>query len=120
VIGWSGTPSASASDFQAVASNVLNQKNGLCFWGYARAAVPYQGGHLCVKSPLVRTPLQNTGGNAPPDDCSGTLAFSFTTSYLASRGVAAGDRLFCQFWHRDPASAQPSGLTRGLSFLIAP
>ena len=120
VIGSSGTPSLTTNDFHVTATNVLNQKNGLLFWGYARASNPYQGGYLCVKAPLTRTPLQNTGGNAPPDDCSGNLDFHFSASYLASRNVLAGERLFSQYWHRDPASPQPSGLTRGLSFLVEP
>jgi hypothetical protein len=118
-IGSIGQPSKSAGAFVVTASNVLNQRNGLLFWGTAQSSAPFQGGFKCVASPTVRTPLTSSGGSAlPANDCSGQYAFTFTTAYMNSYGIAAGDTIDCQFWSRDPASVATSGLTNALEFTV--
>ena len=122
-IGYSGSSTLSgADDFMVTSTMVLNEKNGIMFYGFAPNAVPFKGGTLCVQQPLKRTPLQNSGGNAGPDDCSGNLSFHFSQAYMTSNGLGAGTMVYAQFWHRDPASAPPGkvGLTDGLSFEIRP
>jgi hypothetical protein len=78
-IASSGVPSASsASAFDITAANVLNNKNGLYFYGTSGAlAAPFQGGFLCVQAPIQRTVVQPSGGNPPPSDCSGSYTFDF-------------------------------------------
>jgi hypothetical protein len=62
------------------ASNVLNNKNGLLFYGSnGRNALPFQGGTLCVKTPVRRTPAVNSGGNPPPNDCTGNFSLDMNS-----------------------------------------
>jgi hypothetical protein len=115
-ISYTGTPSLSGGNFHVTASNVLNNKSGLLFWGYAASNTPFQGGTKCVANPVRRTPIQNSGGNPPPDDCSGTYSFNFSAGYMTSKGISQGDRIYTQFWTRDSAAPFSTGLTDALYF----
>jgi len=117
----SGLPSATDPNrFEIGASGVINNKNGLLFYGYAPAALPFQGGWLCAAPPLRRTGVQGSGGNPPPDDCSGTYLFDMRAHIQG--GVDAqlvpGAGVFAQWWYRDPASASTTGLTDAVSFTL--
>lgn len=108
-------PSKSAGNFAVRATNVLNQKNGLLFWGFGPLSSPFQGGTLCVASPTVRTPIVSSNGALPPaNNCSGLYSFTFTTAYMNSLGLDAGDTIYCQWWSRDPASSFAIGLTNAV------
>ncbi len=120
-IAWSGTPTLSgADDFHVLASNVLNQRNGLLFVGFAPTASPFYGGTLCVQPPVVRAGVQSAGGNVGTDDCSGQYDAFLSHAWFAAKGLAVGDSAFCQYWTRDPLSPQPVGLTNALSFDVRP
>ena len=123
-VTFAGTPSASStSSFLAGAANVINQKNGILFYGTSgEAAFPFQGGTLCIQPKLTRTPPQNSGGNPLPDDCSGTYAFDFNPWIQggADPGLQAGVGVFAQYWSRDPADPFGSGLSDALRFVIQP
>jgi hypothetical protein len=122
-IGWSGSPTlGGADDFHLTASNVINNKFGLMFWNDAQAAVPFMNGLRCVANPVIRTPNQSSGGNAPPDDCSGSYDFHFSHAYMASKGLQVGDAVYAQYWFRDPAQPDGTGvgLTDAAAFLICP
>ena len=115
-----GEPSLSANTFRVRASQVINNKSGLLFWGSTPSAQPFQGASKCVGSPVVRTPLQSSGGNPPPDDCSGAFVFHVSGAYMASHGLQAGAQVYCQYWSRDPLAFAGSSLTGGLAFLVGP
>jgi hypothetical protein len=121
-MSWSGIASVSGPAFLVRAINVLNQKNGLLFYGSKPVAVPFQGGVKCVKSPTIRTAVQSSGGSASGNDCSGTLAVDFN-AWIQS-GVdpqlVVGEEVFCQYWSRDPASASTTSLSDALVFLVNP
>ncbi len=122
-IAFSGTPSASAAAaFTISASQVLNQKTALLFYGSASSNVPFKGGTLCVQSPLRRTPAQNSGGNGIGNDCSGAPSIDFNARIQAGVDplLTAGASVFAQFYYRDPASSFTVGLSNAVGFQICP
>jgi hypothetical protein len=131
-ISSSGAPSAAATQgFVIAAASVRNNKSGLLFYGASgRASVPFQGGTLCVKTPLKRTPAVNSGGSLPPAaDCSGVLALdmaAFAHGALGGTPLAAlqqpGAVIDCQWWSRDPGFAPPlnTSLSDALEFVVEP
>jgi len=117
-----GTPTVSgADDFVVRASNVLNLKAGLFFWGLAPKASPFGGGTMCVQGPLRRSAQLDSGGSTG-QNCSGNYAFGFSHAYMAAQGLTPGTAVFGQFWSRDPLHPDNStiGLTGGLSFVVRP
>jgi len=120
-----GSPDFNAgSGFLVTLSNTLNQKSGLLFYGLlGPASSPFQGGTMCVQSPVLRTLAQNSGGNATPaNDCSGSYSYDFNV-HIAS-GVdplLTVGRLVCaQYWSRDPAATFTTNLSNALRFYIYP
>jgi hypothetical protein len=124
-IGWSGLPSAgSPQPFLVTAGQVINQKTGILIYGLARASTPFQGGTLCVGQPFQRTAAQGSGGNAGPDDCSGSFAYDMNARIQSGVDpqLAVGATVDAQYWYRDPAD--PAGFATGLSdaleFVVGP
>jgi len=123
--GWSGAPSAtSPTAFDLTATNVLNNRPGLLFYGYGTlAGVPFQGGTLCVQPPLRRTAVQTSGGSPPPAvDCSGQYGFDFNALIQGGTDpfLVPGQEGAAQFWSRDPAhpDGTGAGVTDGVRFLV--
>jgi hypothetical protein len=131
-IGSSGAPSASAgSGFTVNCANVRNNKSGLLFYGVTgQAAIAFQGGTLCVKSPVKRTPATTSGGTpAPANDCSGIYAIDMNAFAVGSLGgsplpalTVAGTVVDCQWWGRDPGFPAPNNttLSNGLEYTVCP
>jgi hypothetical protein len=129
-IGSTGTPSTSAqSGFVVQGSNVRNQKSGLLFYGVnGQASLPFQGGTLCVKSPIKRTPAVSSGGTPlPTNDCTGVFSIdmnSFAQGLLGGSPSPAllvpGTVVDCQWWGRDPGFPAPNNttLTNGLEYTL--
>lgn len=120
-----GNPSFAGGPGSCVirATNVLNNQNGIFFYGTTPAAIPFQGGTLCVAGGLVRTPIQSAGGNPPPADCSGTYAYDLGARIAsgADPRLVRGATIVGQFWSRDPSSpSYPSGLTNAVRLTIGP
>jgi Tol biopolymer transport system component len=119
----SGRASASgANQLRITAHRVLNLKSGLFFWGLAPQAAPFGGGVRCVAYPVVRTAIQQSGGNTTANDCTGAFQFDFTPSYIAAAGLSVGVHVYGQWWYRDPFLPLPNnvGLSDGLEFVIEP
>lgn len=129
-ISASGVSSASAtSGFVVSASNVLNHRAGILLYGVnGPAATPYLGGVICARAPLRRTPVQNSGGAAPPaNDCSGALSLDMNAfaQGLASGAPApelsvAGVEVVGQYWSRDGASNFNASLSDGWIYGVGP
>ncbi len=117
-VSWLNQPDKSAGTFTVTCANVLNQQNGLIIWGHSQIAVAFQGGTLCVGSPLVRGPLIGSGGAGSGSSCTGAYNHVFTTAYMNAMGINAGDTLYAQFWMRDPPIASTTGLSNALKFTV--
>jgi hypothetical protein len=119
-MGASGSPSDSIGDFALLASNIINQKTGIMIYGSAQAAIPFQGGYLCIQPPLRRTPPQSSGGSASGNDCTGAYSFAFTPAVAAAAAIVPGDTFCAQYWYRDSASPSTTGLTNGIEVTWLP
>jgi len=128
-LAYSGTPSATAPNgFVVSSSNVLNQKSGQLIYSLnGRNNAPFQGGILCVRSPVRRTVIVNSGGSASGNNCSGTFSLDFNTFARGSMAAVpapelsvAGTVVDVQWWGRDPGFAQPNNtsLSAGLEFVM--
>lgn len=121
-ISSTGSASSTAgTPFNINAQLILNNKNGLLFFGVTgRTSFPFQGGTLCVLPPIRRTGAQASGGSSSGSDCSG--AFSTDFNAVVQSGVfpdlTAGVLIDAQYWYRDPASPSATGLTNAIEFGI--
>ena len=120
-ISATGTPSASAgSGFVIAATQVLPNAKGLFFYSSAGpAAIPFQGGFLCLLSPVKRTPGQTATGSGT---CGGAFALDFN-AYIASGidpALVVGATFWGQYWSRDPQSPSTTSLTDALTATIGP
>jgi hypothetical protein len=129
-ISGSGTPSATAtSGFDIDIDNVEGQKQGIIFYGINNTGfnpTPWGVGgtsYLCVKAPLQRTGVQNSGGTTGA--CDGSLSLDWN-AYRANNATAlgnpfsAGQSVYAQGWFRDPPSPKTTSLSDGLSFVTCP
>lgn len=119
-----GTASAtSPAPFDVIATEVANAKSGLVFYGSGDDNIPFQGGTLCVATPVRRTPIQSSGGSSPPiSDCSGVLVIDFN-AWIQSGvdpALVPGANVYAQAWYRDPQDPTgfQIGLSNGLRFTI--
>ena len=131
-VASSGVPSAaSTSGFVISATQVLNHKPGFCLYGVSgRAATAFQGGTLCLRAPIKRTPAVNSGGSLPPLlNCTGIYALdmsAFANGALGGTPLPGlrqpGTLVDCQWWGRDPGFVAPlnSSLSNALEYLVEP
>lgn len=120
-MGWTGTPTltSGSNNFHIRATNVINQRSGLFFWGFSSAAAPFLGGTLCVSQPVVRTGVQTSGGSPTGINCNtGVYDYHFTQAYAAANALQLGTDYYGQYWMRDPQNLDGTGaaLSNGLHF----
>jgi hypothetical protein len=121
-IASSGTSSLSSPlPMILSATQVPSGKSGLLLYGTnGPDAMPFQGGTLCALAPLQRTPLQWSGGNPPPEDCSGSFALDFKAYALSGvdPALVAGASVNAQYWFRDGGDPHGSGLSDAVAFML--
>jgi hypothetical protein len=119
-IGFVGLPKISGTQFEINATNIISDKNGLLFYGYAAAASPFQGGTMCVASPRKRTPQQNSFGTPGGGDCLGSFTFDMLDHILngGDPALVVGQQVNCQYWSRDPQDPFTTNTTNAVEFVI--
>lgn len=114
----------SPAPFVVTAAQVINQKAGVLFYGFASGSSPFQGGLKCVGGAVLRTQVQASGGTLGFDDCSGVLNYDFNARIQggADPALVVGVDVFAQWWYRDGAdpTGYGTGLSNGLQFRICP
>jgi len=110
-------------------AGVEGQKSGILFYGINNTgftSAPWGTGGtslLCVKAPLQRTPIQNSGGTL--NSCNGTLALdwnAFQSAHPSALGNpwSPGDKVYVQAWFRDPPAVKSTNLSNALEMTYAP
>jgi len=99
-----GSPVSGASDYSVTAGGVQELKNGLLFASASgAAALPFNGGVLCMNPPLKRGPVLGSGGSTP-NGCNGSYATLVNDGAILPLGLDAGpgNTAQYQYWYRDP------------------
>lgn len=120
---FAGLPSATVpAPFTIGATGVLNNVNGLLFYGFGPNNGALLGGTLCVSSPITRTGLQSSGGSPAGVDCTGTYALDFNARIQSGVDplLFVGQEVFAQYWYRDPSGSFGSALSDACQFTIQP
>ncbi len=127
-MNFTGMPSVTAnSGFVLSVSSVDGQRTGLIFYGInGRVAFPWSTGStswFCVKSPVQRTFVHNSGGS--PGACNGGLSVDwnhFRATYPGALGnsMAPYAKVQTQAWFRDPAAVKTTNLSNAMEFTVCP
>jgi hypothetical protein len=129
-ISASANPSvAFAHACQITIANVEGQQIGIVFYGIDNAGfssaiwAPGSTSVRCVKYPVQRTPVQNSGGTL--NACNGVFALDWnayqTTHPLAlGNPWSVGDRVYIQAWFRDPPAVKSTNLSNAVEMTYEP
>jgi len=102
---------------------------GLLMYGTTgRAGLLFQGGFLCIASPVRRSPGVSSGGSAfPANDCTGIYSIDMNAFAAGSLGgspspqlIVPGAIITCQWWGRDPGSLFDSTLSDAIEYSVCP
>lgn len=97
-------PTSGAGGYAVVAGNVLSKKPGVVLASLAAAALPFDGGLLCVQPPTKRGPvIFSQGVNF---SCTGSYSTPVNDGILIPAGLDAGpgNSAWYQYMYRDPTN----------------
>ncbi len=99
-------PTSGAGDYAVLCSDVQGEKIGLLFASTGgAAAVPFNGGTLCMNPPLKRgAPLFSGGSSATSCDGAFTQVVNDGNLFPAGFDAGRGNSGWYQYWYRDPAN----------------
>ena len=109
---------ATSVDVNADGVDIVSNQFGFLLWSTAPNNLPFYGGVLCLAPPLTRTTIVNSGGNAPPLDCSGAFSFHFSQAYMNASSMIEDVPYYVQYWYRDVGVPTLVGLTDAVEFKI--
>jgi hypothetical protein len=128
ILTSTGTASATASSgFVLTANTVPGQRSGLFFYGISgRLAAGWAPGStslLCVKPPVQRTIVSNSGGTL--GSCDGQIsmdwnAFMYANPFALGQPLQVGQVIDAQAWYRDPPAPGTTNLADGIEFAVCP
>jgi hypothetical protein len=107
-LGWTGTPSQAATNFNLVVSNGLPRSQGILQKAATSASVPYQGGTLLLgpgRTTVASFQLDTSGSVVIPINITGAMI---------------GTQLNYQAFFRDRNAPQPQALTNALHVEFCP
>lgn len=123
VLSFQGCLSASAGQGFVLTLNgvISNPTFSIVTYGLnGGASIPFGGGTLCVAPPVSRTPVKEWP--SVPVTCDNVLTFDFNAWIATGNdpGLVAGQKVWIQYWYRDPNSTDDNsiGLSRGLTGAI--
>lgn len=101
-------PVSGAGNYSLVMNSAQGSRPGI-FYGSTNgtATIPFNGGTLCVRPPLKRSPILFTGGTT--GQCNGTFQLLINTGVLfppplpGGMDAGPGGTSWYQAWYRDPA-----------------
>jgi hypothetical protein len=120
-IAVSGDPSLSGTGpFWITATNVISHRTGILLYSDLPDRVPFAGGGaLCLRSPVLRAGVVDSGGIPGAWDCSGVLRRDFGPTLRSGHPMfTAGARIFAQYYYRDHQNPNGPGLSNGVRFEV--
>jgi hypothetical protein len=119
-IAASGISSASSgSGFTISCTQLINNKFGLMIYSENGQNIkPFNGGTLCLQAPLRRSNVMHSGGNTPPNDCSGEYSIDLNAYAVGKLGgnparflTVPNTMITAQFWSRDNGFVDPENVS---------
>jgi hypothetical protein len=129
-ISANANPSVSLASACNIAVSALEgQKTAIIFYGINQTGfTPHawatgSNSFLCVKSPIQRTGVLNSGGTTAV--CNGSILFdwnAYQSAHPSALGnpFSAGQKVYAQCWYRDPPAPKTTNLSNGLEMTCVP
>lgn len=115
-MGWMNSTSVAQNDFRLFATSCPPNQFAFFFYGVDEAYAPLGDGFRCVKGPLYRLHVVQTGASGMP-----SWNLDVTNPPQPSGQISAGETWYFSLWFRDPTGGpQGSNLADGLRATFCP